>query len=164
MGGEKKTFEKIKNEHIKLHADMNILKEDMKEILTNYHNLLQRITQLEDENSNLRNHNKNLIKFIQGGAQNLNQNSLFQNHQNVNSINNFLPASGLNYKSSASEESYNDKKSSNNNKIYIENSTPISELSAFNTQYNQSSIEMNQNINNNIEKKKPRFLIPKTEN
>jgi hypothetical protein len=48
MENEKKNFEKMKSEHIKLHADLNILKEDVKEILSNYSNLVKRVMYLED--------------------------------------------------------------------------------------------------------------------
>ena len=64
MQNEKKNFEKMKSEHIKLHADLNILKEDVKEILNNYSNLVKRVMYLEDENKNLRQHNKNLVRYI----------------------------------------------------------------------------------------------------
>jgi hypothetical protein len=64
MGSERKNFEKIKNEHIKLIADFNIVKEDMQEMLTSYHNLSKRMTLLEEENRSLRAHNKNLVNFV----------------------------------------------------------------------------------------------------
>jgi hypothetical protein len=67
MGNERKNFEKMKNEHIKLIADFNIVKEDMQEMLTNYHNLSKRMSILEEENRHLRTHNKNLVKYVSKG-------------------------------------------------------------------------------------------------
>jgi predicted nuclease with TOPRIM domain len=64
MQNEKKCFDKMKNENIKLNADINIIKEDIKEILTNMHNLNKRVILMEEENKNLRVHNKNLVKYI----------------------------------------------------------------------------------------------------
>lgn len=64
LENEKKNFEKIKNENIKINADLTIMKEDIKEILGNYHNLVKRVNFLEEENANLRKHNKNLVRFI----------------------------------------------------------------------------------------------------
>jgi chromosome segregation ATPase len=164
MQNEKKNFEKMKTEHIKLHADMNIIKEDIKEILGNYQHLLHRVNFLEEENKNLRQHNRNLIKYVQSGGSNIpnygtgnlnNKNNTLNNYPNTNQIPNqnrlVLP-----------QEDYNHQY----DKINVEYSTPLSELSAFNTVHNQSSVEMNSNINNNIDNNrfsKKRFLIPKSD-
>ncbi len=79
LHNEKTIFEKIKNEHIKLNADMSIIKDDIKEILGNYHNLMKRVVALEEENKNLRAHNKNLVRNMQ----NLN-NGWVENNSNNN--------------------------------------------------------------------------------
>ena len=170
MENEKKNFDKIKNDHIKLHADMSILKEDIKEILTNYQQIAKRVNFLEEENKNLRQHNKNLVKFIQGGEPNRKNNFDHNNYDNnfnyttpvgmgnLNNINN------INIIDEDTNHSIRNTTKCFDRNINVENSTPLSELSAFNTVHNQSSVEMNYNINNNLEKgKKRRFLIPKSE-
>ena len=100
MENEKRTFDKMKNEYIKLSADINIMKEDIKEILTNSHSLIKRVNFLEEENKNLRKHNKNLVKLIQNRAainpnnadnyndfnQNINDNYLEMEHLQGNYI------------------------------------------------------------------------------
>ena len=63
---DKKAFDRMKNENIKMIADVNILKEDIKEINKNYNDLCQRINKIEEDNKNIRQFNKNLIKFIEG--------------------------------------------------------------------------------------------------
>ncbi len=91
MENEKRTFDKMKNEYIKLSADMNIMKEDIKEILANYHSLVKRVSFLEEENKNLRKHNKNLVKLIQNravaNATNPNSARNFNENVNVNNEN-----------------------------------------------------------------------------
>jgi hypothetical protein len=93
----------------------------MKEALSNFHMLAKRMSILEEENHNLRTHNKNLVKFL--------SNSKF-----------------------LKREEYD-----------IEEHKPIPDASPFNTVYNSinntSSVEMNQIVNNNLERR--RFLIPK---
>jgi hypothetical protein len=174
MENEKKNFDRIKNDHIKLNADTNILKEDVKEILTNMQQLTKRINFLEEENKNLRTHNKNLVKFIQGSGSGQGfASGTYGNNNNQQIGSNFNFNSGLavntnNYDEEISNTKYSQNQNQNQfsrtNNIIIDNSTPLSELSAFHTVHNQSSMEMNYNINNNLEKsKKRRFLIPKSE-
>jgi hypothetical protein len=175
MENEKKDFDRIKNDHIKLNADMGILKEDVKEILTNYQIIMKRVNSLEDENKNLRMHNKNLVKFIQGGNNQGNFQGQYGQNYNMNNFNS-VTTPGLNIvdeeiQNIGNRNTMNTQNNLNNfnnqysrGNINLENSTPLSELSAFHTMHNQSSMEMNYNINNNLEKgKKRRFLIPKTE-
>lgn len=172
MENEKKNFERIKNDHIKLNADMNILKEDVKEILTNMHQLTKRVNFLEEENKNLRLHNKNLVKFIQGSDSEQGNPKSYMNNNNPQYGSNFNFNSGLAVNTNYDEEINNTKFTQNQNQnqfsrtnnILIDNSMPLSELSAFHTVHNHSSMEMNSNVNNNLEKsKKRRFLIPKSE-
>jgi len=66
---------------------MNIMKEDIKEILTNYHSVVKRVNFLEEENKNLRKHNKNLVKLIQNRASN-NQNAVGNQFNNLNDYGN----------------------------------------------------------------------------
>jgi hypothetical protein len=218
---EKTVFEKMKNEHIKINADMNIIKDDIKEILGNYHNLVKRVVGLEEENKNLRAHNKNLIKHVQSfnngwvensenitsnNSGNTNNNHLENNYKiESNEMDNFGAYNsrkyGKNNKNSCSEkEKYptnnnyynsndncnysNTPQKSKSNKIkymgvrpnhedvnrnigggynHMHSYTMISDNSAFNNNQNQSSLEMNENINNNLERTaiKRRYLIPK---
>lgn len=178
MENEKKTFDKMKNEYIKLSADLSIMKEDIKEILSNYHALLKRVNYIEEENKNLRSHNKNLVKLIQQRNNNINNN--FPNEfydLNENDIqNNYV--SDYTDNINRVQSKYNQITKNNhqqinsfantptNNKINIlenNNSVPLSDLSAFNNINNTSSNEMMTNINSNLECKKSnrRFLIQK---
>jgi len=218
LHNEKTIFEKMKNEHIKLNADMNIIKDDIKEILGNYHNLIKRVVALEEENKNLRAHNKNLIKHVQslnnGWIENPENdtcdnygnknNHRMQNNYKIesNEMNNIgaynCGKSEKNTKNSCSEKEkyprYNNH-NSNDNRYYsntpqksninnymalrpnqedinknigggynhMNSYTMISDISAFNNNQNQSSLEMNENINNNLERTalRRRYLIPK---
>lgn len=146
MANEKKAFDRMKNDFIKVSADVNIIKEDMKEMMTNFHEMMQKVNKLEEENKNLRAHNKNLVKFVQSRFKSDEQIPTFRD----NDYNNY-------YK----EISEQRPKSSN---INVEYSTPISEFSAFNSMHNTSSVEMNNIIGNNVERnRKRRFLLPKSD-
>lgn len=161
MENEKNNFEKMKNEHIKLNADVNIIKEDIKEILSNYQNLVKRVESLEEENKSLRQHNKNLIKFIQGGENFTNYNTPFMNIVNEEEIN-YNKVRG-NDQNNLKSHTY---ASNSFNHVNVEYSSPLSEMSAFNTVHNLSSMEMNNHINNCLEldkQKRRRFLIPKSD-
>lgn len=177
MQNEKKTFDKMKNEFIKLSADMNILKEDMKEILTNYHTLVKRVTFMEEENKNLRKHNKCLVKLIQNRKEN-NNNYLdednaqgnylsdytdnfnrIKNKQNQYKNSNSLIDTNCNVYQPLAQNPHNAYSNSNymntmpnnhNLNLNIDNnfSTPLSDLSGFNNINNTSSNEMIANINN----------------
>lgn len=150
MENEKKNFDKMKNEFIKLNADVNIMKEDMKEVMGSLHNILKRINFLEDENKNLRQHNKNLVKFVQNrnnkGNSNMNIQEDDQNEDQYTMGN-------------RTQSKYNQMMRN----VNVEQSSPLSELSAFNT-VNNSSVEFNNNINNNLERNRSRrFLIPRSD-
>jgi len=156
MQNERKNFEKIKTEHIKLHADVNIIKEDLKELMGNYQHLMQRINYLEEENKTLRQHNKNLVRYIQSG--NFNTDVTYGNYINTNSNYNNDKNLRSKIKNAYPDEDHNHY----NNKVNVDYSSPLSEMSAFNTMNNQSSVEMNNNINNNLENTRKRYLIPKS--
>jgi len=173
MQNERNIFDKIKNEHIKLNADTNIMKEDIKEILGNYHNLMKRVAILEDENKNLRAHNKNLVRFVHNTNNRidgtptatygnriennfeLNDKKGVKDYQNCNSN----PMQKYNLNTPRFDENI---KYAGNAISNTYTSSAISDISAFNHQ-NQSSLEMNVNLNNNLERTamKKRFLIPK---
>jgi hypothetical protein len=143
MGNERKNFEKMKSENIKLTADFNILKEDMQEMMTNYHNIAKRVTQLEEENKSLRIHNKNLVKFVSKNKGVGNNEEIFQ----------------YDYEE---QPNYYDKRM---NRTNIDNSYH-NDMSHFNnmnmTVNNTSSAEMNHIIQGNQDRfQKGRFLIPK---
>jgi predicted patatin/cPLA2 family phospholipase len=135
MANERKNFEKMKNEHIKLTADYNILKEDMQEMMMNYHNIARRLNALEEENTNLRSHNKNLVKFV-----------------SKNTTGGREPYPDYN-----EQQEYYDPRVNRTND-YINN-----DFTNFNTIHNTSSVEMNHILQNNQDKHshRGRFLIPK---
>lgn len=148
MANEKKAFERMKNDFVKVNADLNIMKEDMQEMLEKFQAVIQRVSSLEEENKNLRAHNKDLVKMIQNPRDARNVYYEEQQPRHYRDVEQAKPSS--NYHGHTS------------NHVNVENSTPLSEMSAFNTLHNTSSVEMNNIINNNIEKNKNRrFLIPK---
>ena len=176
MENEKKTFDKMKNEYIKITSDVGIIKEDIKEILLNYGNLNKRLNYLEEENTNLRNHNKNLIKLMQN--KNDFNNNLYEQEMSNNCDNNYLETNNVQYKfnkpTKQNQENINNIPIPKFNNLNYGNnfncnkgndinfSVPISDLSAFNNVNNTSSNDMNMIINKNLENKSSRrFLIQK---
>ena len=58
---ERKNFENMKSEVIKLSSDVNIIKEELSEINNIFQQINIRINKLEDENNNLKYQNKKAI-------------------------------------------------------------------------------------------------------
>ena len=70
MANERKNFEKMKSDVIKISSDVNIIKDEFQEINSIFKQISNRISNLEDENNNLKNQNKNLIKNIKQASTN----------------------------------------------------------------------------------------------
>ena len=61
---EKKEFDNIKKENIKLTAEVSILKDDVTELMKKFSLINNKVEYMQQENNNLRNQNKNLLNFI----------------------------------------------------------------------------------------------------
>ena len=61
---EKKEFENIKKENIKLTAEVSILKDDVAELMKKFSLINNKIDSMQQENNSLRMQNKNLLNFI----------------------------------------------------------------------------------------------------
>ena len=61
---EKKEFENIKKENIKLTAEVSILKDDVAELMKKFSLINNKIDSIQQENNSLRIQNKNLLNFI----------------------------------------------------------------------------------------------------
>ena len=61
---EKKEFDNIKKENIKLTAEVSILKDDVAELMKKFSLINNKIDYMLQENNNLKNQNKNLLNFI----------------------------------------------------------------------------------------------------
>jgi hypothetical protein len=64
IANERKNFEKMKSDVIKISSDVNVLKDEFQEIHTIFKQITSRINNLEEENNSLKNQNKSLIKNI----------------------------------------------------------------------------------------------------
>ena len=73
---EKKEFENIKKENIKLTAEVSILKDDVAELMKKFGTINNKIDTMQQENNNLKMQNKNLLHFI----------SVMSNSNSVNGI------------------------------------------------------------------------------
>ena len=145
LSNERKEFENIKKENIKLIADVGILKEDMIDIMKKYQQLSERMVKLEGENEQLRLQNKKLIAFI----------SMMNNNNNRSMVNN--SNNELVFSNNTNNEQFSQIKSINNN---IDNlnrmmNEQITEMSAFNNNTNSNNdISIKSNVtpppNNNI--------------
>lgn len=145
LSNEKKEFENIKKENIKLLADVGILKEDMIDVMKKYQLLTSRISQLETENEILKNQNKNLINFISSNANNnnININNTNQLRNTCLNSNNDLVFSNSIVNSSQQHQFNNINSNLDNlNKIMNEQ---ITEMSAFNNNINNNNTSGNIN-------------------
>ena len=129
LSNERKEFENIKKENIKLIADVGILKEDMIDIMKKYQQLSERMVKLEGENEQLRIQNKKLIAFI----------SMMNNNNNRSMVNN--SNNDLVFSNNTNNEQFSQIKSINNN---IDNlnrmmNEQITEMSAFNNNTNSNN-------------------------
>ena len=84
MDDEKKTFEKMKDDNIKLNDELNKLKDNIKILDVNYKFLLKKLSEAEEEQIYLQNENKKLIDYIQQRYMKRNFNNIQQNSVNRN--------------------------------------------------------------------------------
>ena len=149
---EKKEFENIKKENIKLTAEVSILKDDISDLMKKFNLINNKIDSMQQENNNLKIQNKNLMNFLSSMNGNgisrlksFNTNNLANNNMNVqysvNKSNNNINKNCIN----SNNESMNilnliNKK--NNNNL---NSEQLLDTSVFNI-----SKSINKNIDNKI--------------
>jgi len=182
LASERKNFENMKSDVIKISSDVNILKDEFQEIHNIFKQINARIDLLEDENNNLKIQNKKLVNSIK---QNDRRNDYISiedegSHQRrqfipeIESNNEFIPSHSpyLGNTNNERMQASNTNFRNNNQKQSIEEVGNNSVFSDLLSMQNNSSIEMNMNLknasvnnmnsmnNNNISSKR-RFLIPK---
>ena len=118
---EKKEFDNIKKENIKLTAEVSILKDDVAELMKKFSLINNKIDYMQKENNNLKNQNKNLLNFISIMSDNSNNGikQLKSLNKNMNQINNNNPL--LNIKNNINNQDLYYNKSSINESMNIIN-------------------------------------------
>jgi predicted nuclease with TOPRIM domain len=157
---EKKEFENIKKENIKLTAEVSILKDDVAELMKKFSLINNKIDSMQQENNNLRMQNKNLLNFISimnnsssGGLKkfktfNMNQtsdNSLLNINNNYNNIDN---VNNQDLFSHNNNESMNIINLINNNRSNNRSNTYMDLNNNNNIKRNSNVNSINNNINN----------------
>ena len=84
MDNEKKNFEKMKEDNIKLNEELTKLKDNLKILDVNYKFLLRKLSETEEEQIYLQNENKKLIDYIHQRYMKRNFNQIQQNNVNKN--------------------------------------------------------------------------------
>ena len=133
---EKKEFENIKKENIKLTAEVSILKDDVAELMKKYGNINNKIESMQQENNNLKIQNKNLLNFI----------SIMSNSTSTNGINKLK---NFNITSLTNQELINNNKNQNNNNESMNIINLINNNNNKNSLINESRAMNNTNTNNN---------------
>ena len=136
---EKKEFENIKKENIKLTAEVSILKDDVAELMKKYGNINNKIESMQQENNNLKIQNKNLLNFI----------SIMSNSTSTNGINKLK---NFNITSLTNQELSNNNKNQNNNNesMNIINLINNNKNSLINESRAMNNINTNTNNKNDI--------------
>ena len=135
---EKKEFENIKKENIKLTAEVSILKDDVAELMKKYGNINNKIESMQQENNNLKIQNKNLLNFI----------SIMSNSTSTNGINKLK---NFNITSLTNQELINNKNQNNNNEsMNIINLINNNKNSLINESRAMNNINTNTNNKNDI--------------
>jgi len=164
---EKKEFENIKKENIKLTAEVSILKDDVAELMKKFSLINNKIDSMQQENNSLRMQNKNLLNFISimnnsssGGLKkfknfNMDQtsnNSLLNinnNYNNIDNANNQDLFSHNNNNESMNIINLINNKSNNRSNTYIDlnsNNLKRNSNSNVNSVNNNNSNNSNKNI------------------
>ena len=163
---EKKEFENIKKENIKLTAEVSILKDDVAELMKKYGIINNKIDSMQQENNNLKIQNKNLLNFISimsnsnsiNGIKKLKNFNMNTNNHNNESMNMNIIKLNNNNESKAFNEIINNNNNNNkNNDIYnINNNLNNFDKLNFN-------INNNNNFNlNNLNSEQIEFSISKS--
>ena len=160
---ERKEFDNIKKENIKLTAEVSILKDDVAELMKKFSLINNKINNIQQENNNLKIQNKHLLDFISimnnsnnnldikrlksfnMNSNNNNSKNLFSNNSNNESMNiiNLINNNNTNIETNDKLIKNSSSKILNNNSNYLSN-----------TNYN-----FNYNKNNNFNSEKIDFSI-----
>ena len=160
---ERKEFDNIKKENIKLTAEVSILKDDVAELMKKFSLINNKIDNIQQENNNLKIQNKHLLDFISimnnsnnnldikrlksfnMNSNNNNSKNLFSNNSNNESMNiiNLINNNNTNIETNDKLIKNSSSKILNNNSNYLSN-----------TNYN-----FNYNKNNNFNSEKIDFSI-----
>jgi len=153
---EKKEFENIKKENIKLTAEVSILKDDVAELMKKFGIINNKIDTMQQENNNLKMQNKNLLNFISimsnsnsvSGIKKL-KNFNFNNTSLTNNNNQELSNKNFNNESMNIVNLINNKNSMSNNNINsnIMNNLNNKENKPFNDNNNNINLIKNSNKN-----------------
>ena len=154
---EKKEFENIKKENIKLNAEVSILKDDVTELMKKFGIINNKIDNMQQENNNLKLQNKNLLNFI-SIMSNSNSVSGIKKLKNFNFNNNSLINNNrelINQKNNKNNESMNiinliNNKNSVSNNI---NNLIKEENRQFNNEMMNNNINLEPNQNPNLKYK-----------
>ena len=145
---EKKEFENIKKENIKLTAEVSILKDDVAELMKKFSLINNKIDSMQQENNSLRMQNKNLLNFISimnnsssGGLKK------FKNFNMNQTSNNSLLNINNNYNNNIDNANNQDLFPHNNNE-----SMNIINLINNNKSNSRSNSYMDLNSNNNLKR------------
>ena len=132
---EKKEFDNIKKENIKLTAEVSILKDDVAELMKKFNIINNKIDSMQQENNNLKMQNKNLLNFI----------SIMSNSNNgINKLKSF----NMNQLNNNSLLNINNNITNNNQDLFSNNSNNES-MNIINLINNNKINSSNNNINNN---------------
>ena len=161
---EKKEFENIKKENIKLTAEVSILKDDVAELMKKYGIINSKIDSMQQENNNLKIQNKNLLNFISimsnsnsiNGIKKVKNFNMNINNHNNESMNMNIIKLNNNNESKAFNEIINNNNNKNNDIYNINNNLNNFDKLNFN-------INNNNNFNlNNLNSEQIEFSISKS--
>ena len=164
---ERKEFDNIKKENIKLIAEVSILKDDVAELMKKYSLINNKIDCIQQENNNLKNQNKNLMNFISIISNN-NSNAEIKRLKslNMNQNNNISYNSNINqniFSKNSNNESMNIINLINNNSEITEINNKLiknKNIQTLNSNSNyMSKTSYNFNKNNNFNSEKIDFSI-----
>ena len=145
---EKKEFENIKKENIKLTAEVSILKDDVADLMKKFSLINNKIDSMQQENNSLRMQNKNLLNFI--SIMNNSSNGELKKFKTFN-MDQISNNSLLNI-----NNNYNNKDNTNNKDLFSDNnnneSMNIINLINNNKSNNRSNSYMDLNSNNNLKR------------
>ena len=147
---ERKEFDNIKKENIKLTAEVSILKDDVAELMKKFSLINNKINNIQQENNNLKIQNKHLLDFI----------SIMNNSNNnldINRLKSFNMKSNNNnsknlFSNNSNNESMNIINLINNNNTNIETNDKLIKNSSSKILNNNSNYLSNTNYNFNYNK------------
>ena len=149
---EKKEFDNIKKENIKLSAEVSILKDDVAELMKKFNLINNKIDSMQQENNNLKMQNKNLLNFIsimsnnsQNGIKRLK--SFNMNQFSNNSLLNINNNNNINYNQDLFSNNSNNESM---NIINLINNTKSN--NNIKNDGRKSFVELNKNNNNKLSK------------